>query len=105
LPEVSELTSGQKTVLEPVGELENQILSQINPVRTASEISKLIESLPKDDPAARILLDRLYYLRGLNYELHGQKELALDAYLDLIAFAPESLWSQYAKIRIQITSR
>ncbi len=101
LPGISENTFEQKTVLEAVNELGAKVLSRTDLDETASEISALMESLPRDDPAARLLLNRLYYLQGLNYELSGQNDLAVEAYLDLIEFSPESLWGQYARMRIQ----
>ena len=103
LPEINEITLEQKSILEAVSELGYNVLNQINSGKTASKISALMESLPKDDPAARLLLNRLYYLRGLNYELSGRNELAVAAYLELIEFSPESLWSKLAEIRIQIS--
>jgi hypothetical protein len=101
LPGISEFTSGRKTILESVSELEDQVLSKTDRSKSTSEISALMESLPKDDPAARVLLNRLYYLRGLNYELAGQDELAVVTYQELNEFSPESLWSQYAQIRVR----
>lgn len=100
-PETKNEEYEQPTILSLVSEVENDIVSQNNPNQTGLAVEKLITPLPKDDPAAQILLSRLYYLRGLNYELRGQNELAVAAYLELIAFSPESLWSQYAKIRLQ----
>jgi hypothetical protein len=91
----------RRTILDLVSELENEVVEQTGLKETASRTSELIASLPKDDPVARPLLNRLYFLNGLNYELGGQDELAVEAYLELIEFFPESLWSQYAQLRIQ----
>ena len=75
LPETSKLTSGQKTILELTDELQDEALNQVNPLETMSMISTVIESLPEGDPVALILITRLYYMRGLNYELSHQEEL------------------------------
>ncbi|MCC6298181.1 MAG: hypothetical protein IT314_02700 [Anaerolineales bacterium] len=88
------------TILGLVSEMETNVVMQNSPQETTSRINELIATLPRDDSAARLLLARLYFLRGLNYELGGKNDLAVAAYLDLIALSPESVWSQYAKIRI-----
>ena len=101
LPEYIEDTGQQKTVLALISELERATLSQTDTKIVADGISNLMESLPAGDPAAQLLLARLHYILGFNYELSGQEESAVDIYLSLIEKYPQSLWSQYAKIRIQ----
>ncbi len=101
LPDKVEKYQERRTILNLVDEIENDVLNQTNWEQTASKISELIASLPKADSNTQIILDRLYYLRGLNYEFSSQEELAAAAYRDLTAFSPRSLWSQYAQIRVQ----
>jgi len=101
LPDSGENEYERRTILHLASELENDVVEQVDADKTASRISELIVSLPKDNPAAQILLSHLYYLQGLNYELSGQNELAVETYLDLIEFSPQSVWSQFAQIRIQ----
>ncbi len=101
LPDAGQDEYERPTILSLVGEIENDVVSQNNPNQTRLAIEKLIDSLPKDDPAAQILLRRLIYLRGLNYELSGQSELAVMAYRELTLLFPESLWGQYASMRLQ----
>jgi len=101
LPEFLENTYQQKTILDVVSELEDKVINQTDATEVASELSDLIDSLPVDDLDARKLFPRLCFLRGLNYELSGKKELAVAEYNELIERFPDSLWSRYAQIRLQ----
>jgi hypothetical protein len=89
------------TILDLISQIEDDVVEQITSDEIEYKITELIETLPVEDPAVQILLPRLYYLRGLSYELDGQEELAVEVYLELIEKYPQSLWGQYAQIRIQ----
>lgn len=91
----------QNNIIDFVRTVEDLILSREDPVKALSKLKTIISTLPLDDPTAQPLLNRLYYLRGLNYELSGQTELAVNTYLQLIEVYPESIWSQYARLRLQ----
>jgi hypothetical protein len=91
----------ERPILDLVSHIEADITSQTRPQETESQLSQLIASLPQGDPAAQILLNRLYYLLGLDYELKGKDELAVHTYLKLIEFSPDSIWSEFARLRIQ----
>ena len=100
LPDTQENEYERRTILNLVNEIESSVLSQTDAEKVNSEISTLISSLPTDDSAAQILLNRLYYLQGLNYELGGQSTLAVETYLSLIRRFPDSIWSKLARLRI-----
>jgi tetratricopeptide (TPR) repeat protein len=91
----------QNDIMDFVRALEDLIISRRDPIKAVSKLDTIASALPPDDPSAKLLLNRLYYLRGLNYELGGQGELAVKTYLKLIEISPESIWSQYAKLRLQ----
>ena len=91
----------QNNIIDFVRAVEDLVLSQEDPVKAHTKLEFIISSLPLDDPSDKPLLNRLFYLRGLNYELSGQADMAVNAYLQLIEYAPESIWSQYARLRLQ----
>ena len=91
----------ERPILDLVSEIEVKVASQMYLEETSLQLSQLIASLPQDDPAAQILLNRLYYLLGLYYEIEHQNELAVQTYLKLIKSSPDSIWSEYAQLRIQ----
>jgi tetratricopeptide (TPR) repeat protein len=91
----------QNDIMDFVWAVEDLIVSQEDSNKAHSKLNTIVAALPQGDPSTNLLLSRLYYLRGLNYELSGQSDLAVKTYLELIKFSPDSLWSQYAKLRLK----
>jgi hypothetical protein len=53
-----------------------------------------------DSNEVQLIVEFLYYLRGLNYELMGDEEMAVDSYLMLLELNRSSPWSWMAAARL-----
>ncbi len=84
--------------------LKRQVVTQTDLDTTRSEILRLLEYLPGDNSSADMMRGYLRCLLGFSYELDGDSENAVAAYLDLIQIAPNSPWSWLAWTRLSIDS-
>lgn len=82
-------------------ELTDNILNGINIENSRSELLALIDFIPADDPNGLLLSNELKYLVGLSYELEGQADEAVAAYLQLIVDAPASPFSWLAWTKLE----
>jgi hypothetical protein len=80
--------------------LDQDVLQGHNLSQTRTKIAHLIDFLPGNVAAARILRNHLSYLHALTYESDGKPALAVKEYLALIQEAPDSLWSWLAWSRL-----
>jgi hypothetical protein len=68
--------------------------------QSRAKIAHLINFLPKDVPAAKVLQNYLRYLHAFTYELDAKPTLAVTEYLALIQNVPDSLWAWLAWSRL-----
>jgi hypothetical protein len=80
-----------------------EVLTQSDPA-IPTKITDLLAYLPTDDPEAQPYREHLTYLLGYHYELSGDEEQAVAAYLSLIQQAPSSPWSWLAWARLEPVS-
>jgi hypothetical protein len=97
--------AGEIDVFAYVYDLEGRVMMESVPEITGGEIAALIDYLPRDDSAARLLATHLSYLAGLNQELRGNEEAAVRHYVDVISEAPEAGWAWLAWARLEPASQ
>jgi hypothetical protein len=77
-----------------------RVIAQTDLDATRSEILRLLEYLPGNDSSADLMQGYLRFLLGFSYELKGENEKAVAAYLELIQTAPNTPWSWLAWTRL-----
>lgn len=66
------------------------------------EMLHLINTAPADYSHAVIDIQKMNYFIGLSYELEGNEEMAIQYFLEVMKFQPQTLWSNLAAAHLQL---
>jgi|GEM_PF-3763189 len=94
----------RQDIYDYIAQIEQEIYAGNSLDQSRQTLKALIDYLPSDDIEAATLIVQSQYMIGLSYEIEGQDEAAIDAYLALIETAPDSIWSILALARLETKS-
>jgi hypothetical protein len=97
---LSGFDESNQTLSDLLADLTNRVITQNEQTLNADVIDNLLAYLPTDSNEVQQIVEFLYYLRGLNYELMGDEEMAVDSYLMLLELNRSSPWSWMAAARL-----
>ena len=90
-----------QTLPDLLADLTYRVSAQSEQELNAAIINKLFDYLPSDSNELQLIVEFLYYLRGLNYELMGDEKMAVHYYLMLLELSRESPWSWMTAARLR----
>jgi hypothetical protein len=97
---LSSFAQSDQTLPDLLANLTHRVSTQSEPELNAVTIDQLLDYLPSDSNELQLIIEFLYYLRGLNYELMGNDNIAVDNYLLLLELNRGSPWSWMAAARL-----
>ena len=97
---LSDFEESDQTLPKLLSDLTRRVSAQSKPELNTVTIDKLLDYLPSGSNELEPIVEFLYYLRGLNYELMGVEEMAVDSYLILLDLNRRSPWSWMAAARL-----